>query len=171
MFAAGGFSAGENSAGVEVLLRRLNSPEAQFLPVQARGLPETAELFLFFPDPAALASVTDAGARLQNLPIRQGWISAQRQPSPEGRMDYELAVVFLLAQVESPRSVELLLRLMLTLWLRKIQMADPVETLKAVTFSADAQSARIESLFLESAEIASFLKTLLPENLGSSGLP
>jgi hypothetical protein len=148
---AGGDSADGGSAGAESLLRRLHSPEAQPLPVQARGEPETAD-----------------------ISIRQGWISARRHESDsgaaqEGREDYELEAVFLLDQVESARSVELLLRLMLTLLLRKVQVEDPVQTLKAVTVSADSESARIESLFLEAGEIASFIKILLPENLGSGG--
>ena len=49
--------------------------------------------------------------------------------------------------------------------LRRVQVEDPVETLKAVTFRADSESARIESLFLEAGEIVSFIRILLPENL------
>jgi len=174
---AGGDPAGANPAGAEALLRRLHSPEAQPLPAQARGAPETADIFFYIPDPVALASsgsasgARDPGTLLQNLPIRQGWIKGERHDSPEGEEGYELEVVFLLAQVESPRSVELLLRLMLTLWLRRVQVEDPVETLKAVTFRTDSESARIESLFLETGEIASFIRTLLPGDLLKGGRP
>lgn len=169
---------GGDPAGAEDLLRRLHSPRLQPLPVQVRGAPESSDIFFYIPDPVALvASSTsvstsqDPGALLQNLPIHQGWVSAQRYTPPEGEEGYELEVVFLLAEVENPRSVELLLRLMLTLWLRRVQVEDTVETLKSVTISADSESARIESLFLEAGEIASFLQTLLPENLVSGGRP
>jgi hypothetical protein len=60
---------------------------------------------------------------------------------------------------------------MLTLWLRKCQVENPVEKLKAVTIRAESESVRIESLFLSSGEIAAFIKSLLPENLASGGLP
>ena len=72
----------------------------------------------------------------------------------------------MLEEVDSPRSVELLLRLMLTLWLRKVQVEDPVQTLKEATITADSETARIESLILEQEVIASFIGTLVPENLG-----
>jgi hypothetical protein len=169
--------------GAEALLRRLHAPEVQTLPAQVGGAPESADIFLYVPDPAALSAsrrsvstTQDPGALLQNLPLRQAWISARRYTSEHvaakaDQEDYEVEVVFLLAEVENPRSVELLLRLMLTLWLRKFQVEDPVETLKAVTIRADSQSARIESLFLSSGEIASVVDTLLPENLGRSGQP
>lgn len=174
---------GVPDAAAENLLRRLHSPEPQSLPPQAQIKSEAADIFFYIPDPAALAAASaaasttatsgtqDPGALLQNLPIRQGWVSARRRTSDgeavkEDRGGYELEAVFLLGQVDSPRSVELLLRLMLTLWLRKVQVEDPVQTLKAVTFRVDSQSARIESFFLESGEIASFVRTLLPENFG-----
>ena len=166
---------GANPAGAEELLRRLRFPEAQPLPAQVRGALETADIFLYIPDPAALVSsgsasaTRDPGALLKNLPIRQGWIRGERLDSPEGEEGYELEVVFLLAEVESSRSVELLLRLMLTLWLRRVQVEDPVETLKAVTFRTDSESARIESLFLTTGEIASFIRTLLPGDLLNGG--
>ncbi len=168
---------GANPAGAEALLRRLHFPEAQPLPAQVRGALETADIFLYIPDPAALVSsgsasaTRDPAALLKNLPIRQGWIRGERLDSPEGEEGYELEVVFLLAEVESPRSVELLLRLMLTLWLRRAQVEDPVETLKAVTFRTDSESARIESLFLTTGEIASFIRTLLPGDLLNGGRP
>jgi hypothetical protein len=174
---------GGDPAGAEALLRRLHSPQPQPLPPQALGGPQSADIFFYIPDPVALAAsrrsvstTQDPGALLQNLPIRQGWISARGYASDpevaqEQRGGYELEVVFLLAEVESPRSVERLLRLMLTLWLRKFQVGNPVETLKAVTIRADSQSARIESLFLSSGQIAAFIQTLLPENLGSGMRP
>lgn len=174
---------GGDPAGAEDLLRRLHSPRPQPLPVQARGAPESADIFFYIPDPVALAasrrSVStsqDPGALLQNLPIRQGWISARWYASDpsvaqEQREGYEVEVVFLLARLENPRSVERLLRLMLTLWLRKCQVENPVEKLKAVTIRAESESVRIESLFLSSGEIAAFIKSLLPENLASGGLP
>jgi hypothetical protein len=184
--AAGTTPAGADLAGAEALLRRLHAPQAQPLPPEARGVSESADIFFYFPDPAVLAlsaaassravstraapSAQEPGALLQNLPIRQGWISARQLTSPAGKEGYQLEVVFLLAGVENPRSVEMLLRLMLTLWLRKSQVEDPVQTLKAATFRADSESARIESLFLETGEIAYFLGTLLPENFGG-GLP
>ena len=177
------FLTGGVPAGAEALLRRLHSPQAQPLPAQVRGAQETADMFFFIPDPAALAASSAAaptaqgpGTLFQNLPIRQGWISARRQVSSTGIQTgdpkgYELEAVFLLDQVDNPRSVEMLLRLMLTLWLRKVRVEDPVEILKAVTFRADSESARIESLFLEAGEIASFVTALLPETRGSGGRP
>jgi hypothetical protein len=188
LFVTAGVPAGVPAA--ESLLRRLFFPQEQPLPAQARAESESADIFLYIPNPAFLASlwsasstaapakaasrVQEPGALLQKLPIRQGWISARRQVSapaaPSGdRKGYELDAVFLLDQVDNPRSVELLLRLMLTLWLRKVRAEDPVETLKAATISADAGSARIDSFFLKDREIAAFLQTLLPENLGSRG--
>ena len=124
----------------------------------------------------AQSRAQDPGALLQNIPIRQGWISARRQSSGRfsgqevqagDRQGYELEAVFLLDQVQNPRSVELLLRLMLTLWLRKAQAEDPVETLKATKISVDAGSARIDSFFLEDEQIVLFLQTLLPQMPGS----
>jgi hypothetical protein len=160
-------------AAAELMLRRLRSPEAQPFPDPARQKSEASDIFLYLPDPvaifassAAVLAAQDPGAFLQELPIRQGWISAQRRVSGG---EYELEVVFLLDQVESPRSVERLLRLMLTLWLRKIQVEDPVETLKALTIRVDSQSVRIESLFLDIGDIVSLLTTLIPANLGSQG--
>lgn len=176
----------DGAAGAEALLRRLRAPGAQTLPSEARGVSESADIFFYIPDPAVLAlsaavssatsstrtapSAQDPGALLQNLPIRQGWISARQLTSPEGEEGYQLEVVFLLAGVEKPRSVEMLLRLILTLWLRKSQVEDPVKTLKSATFRTDTESVRIESLFLETGEIVSFFETLLPEDLGG-GLP
>jgi hypothetical protein len=193
--AAGLPAAGEPGAaapGVAELLDRFQRPEAQPLPAAARRESESADIFLYFPDPVALAALgtvptaavgpptaagkaQDPGALLQNLPIRQGWISARRKECGNGvqsgdRQGYELEAVFLLDQVEKPRSVELLLRLMLTLWLRKVQADDPVERLKEAAISVDVESARIDSFFLTDGEIASFLGSLLPESFGSSGL-
>ena len=79
---------------------------------------------------------------MQNLPIRQGWVRGERLDDGEG---YELEVVFLLAGVESPRSVELLLRLMLTLWLRRVQVEDPAmkespRTAERPRFEAEEQA-------------------------------
>jgi len=171
----------DGGEGAEALLRGLHAPGLQSLPSEARGASESADIFFYIPDPAVLAlsaatsaasstrsapSAQDPGALLQNLPIRQGWISARQLTSPEGEEGYQLEVVFLLAGVEKPRSVEMLLRLILTLWLRKSQVEDPVQTLKTVTFRTDTESARIESLFLKTGEIASFFETLLPEDLG-----
>ena len=73
--------------------------------------------------------------------------------------------MLLLDRVDNPRAVELLLRLILTLWLRKVQAEDPVETLKAAAISVDAEYARIDSLFIEDGQIVLFLQTLLPETL------
>ena len=171
----------DGAAGAEALLRLLHAPRAQSLPSEARGVSESADIFFYIPDPAVLAlsaasstrtaqPAQDPGALLQNLPIRQGWISARQLTSPEGEEGYQLEVVFLLAGVEKPRSVEMLLRLILTLWLRKSQVEDPVQTLKTATFRTDTESARIESLFLKTGEIVSFFETLLPEDLGA-GLP
>jgi hypothetical protein len=186
---ADGHAAGADSYGVEALLRRFRRPEARALPSQVQAESESADLFFYIPDPAYLAlarrasptasaearsRAQDPGTLLQNLPIRQGWISARRQdrgqiPGQEtesgDRRGYDLQAVFLLDRVKNPRSVELLLRLMLTLWLRKIQADDPVEILKAATISADAESARIDSLFLEDEQIVLFLQTLLPTTL------
>jgi hypothetical protein len=175
--------------GAEELLRRFQRPEAQPLPIPARKASESADIFFYIPDPISLALVRsasqasaaarsraqDPGALLQNLPIRQGWISARRyapgQVSDQenqsmDRRGYELEAVLLLDQVDNPRSVELLLRLMLTLWLRKVQVDDPVETLKTVKISVDAESARIDSFFLDDDQIVLFLQTLLPEMPG-----
>jgi hypothetical protein len=180
-------SAGAAGFGAEAMLRRFQRPEPQPLPSLAQTASESADIFFYIPDPVSLAlarsassaasartqsRAQDPGALLQNLPIGQGWISARRQAPgqvsgqgtrPSDRQGYELEAVFLLDQVDNPRSVELLLRLMLTLWLRKVQAEDPVEILKAATISADAESARIDSLFLEDEQIVSFLQTLLPE--------
>jgi hypothetical protein len=103
---------------------------------------------------------------MRNLPIRQGWISAHGQRSREGVEGYELAAVLLIDPVENPRSLERLLRLMVTLWLRRIQAADPVEKLQRAVITVDSRSARIESLFLESSEISSFFGSLLARNPG-----
>jgi hypothetical protein len=171
LFLTVGVPADGDPAGAEALLRRLHTPEAQPLPAPLTLEQQTADIFFYLPDPAALVSsgsasaTRDPGDLLKNLPIRQGWVRGERLDFPEGEEGYELEVVFLLAEVDSPRSVELLLRLILTLWLRRVQVEDPVETLKAVTFRADSESARIESLFLTAGEIASFIRTLLPENL------
>jgi len=187
--ASSGFaSSGAAFSGVAEMLRRFQRPEAQPLPAAARRQSESADIFLYFPDPVSLAALgsastpvapgtsagraQDPGALLQNLPIRQGWISGRRRVSGQvsgteaqsgDGQGYELEAVFLLDQVDNPRSVELLLRLMLTLWLRKVQAEDPVEILKAATISADAESARIDSFFLEDEQIVLFLQTLLPE--------
>ena len=190
LFVAAGVSAGSAAFGAEALLQRFQRPEAQPLPSQARTASESADIFFYIPDPIFLAlarsassaaaakaqsRAQDPGALLQNLPIRQGWISARRQApgqvSGQGtqfgdRQGYELEAVFLLDQVDNPRSVELLLRLMLTLWLRKVQAEDPVQILKAARISADAESARIDSFFLEDEQIVLFLQTLLPEMPG-----
>ena len=184
---AADYSAGAAAFGAEAMLRRFQRPEPQPLPSLAQTASESADIFFYIPDPVSLAlarsassaasartqsRAQDPGALLQNLPIGQGWISARRQAPgqvsgqgtrPADRQGYELEAVFLLDQVDNPRSVELLLRLMLTLWLRKIQAEDPVEILKAAKISADAESARIDSFFLEDEQIVSFLQTLLPE--------
>jgi hypothetical protein len=179
-------TAGARCGGAEALLRRLHSPKAQPLPAQVLGASENADIFLYIPDPLALASLRaasatspptaqDPGALLKKLPIHQGWISARRQASGPGFAqadgeDYELEVVFLLDEVENPRSVEMLLRLMLTLWLRKVQVEEPIQTVKAVTFRTDSESVRIESLVLGDREIASLLGVLFPGNLNSGGV-
>ena len=166
------YPAGYHPAGAEAMLRRLHAPKAQGLPARALGDSQSADIFIYIPDPALLASLQaasattapssqDPGAFLQNLPLRQGWISARRRARA-----YELEIVFLLEEVDSPRSVELLLRLMLTLWLRKVQVEDPVQTLKEATITADSETARIESLILEQEVIASFIATLVPGSRG-----
>jgi hypothetical protein len=168
---AGGGTGPDTQRGVEALLWRLQAPQPQRLPPHLTGEAERADIFLYLPSPAVLAaSVTtvpaqDSGALLQSLPLRQGWVSATRDTSAGGVEGYRLEVVFLLEEVDSPRSVEMLLRLMLTLWLRKLQVDDPVETLKAAGIRADTQSARIESLFLANDEIAALIATTLPPNL------
>ena len=68
----------------------------------------------------------------------------------------------MLAEADNPRSVELLLRLMLTLWLRKVQVEDPVKILKQASITADPEAARIDSLYLEEQQIVSFFATLFP---------
>jgi hypothetical protein len=171
LFLAFGAAPGDERAGAAGMLQRLHSPEAQRLPAQAAAAATTADVFIYIPAPAALASGGEAGALLQNIPISRGWMDARRYTSPEGTEGYQLQIVFLLSRAESARSVEMLLRLMVTLWLRKLQVEDPVQILKAVRFSSDSESARIQGLFLETGEIASFLQTLVPEGFDGSGRP
>jgi len=168
--------AGYHPAGVEALLRRLHAPKAQGLPARALGDLQTADIFVYIPDPVAAVSLQaasaatapssqDPGKLLQNLPIRQGWISARRRGQ-----GYELGIVFLLEEADNPRSVELLLRLMLTLWLRKVQVEDPVKILKQASITADSEAARIDSLYLEEQQIVFFFATLFPGSLSAGQL-
>jgi hypothetical protein len=164
--------AGAEPAGAGALLLRLHAPQAQSIPAEAREAADAAELFLYIPDPVMLASAPaqsssqSPGALMQNLPLRQGWISARGHTSPEGEQGYEMAAVLLLDPVQNPRSVERLLRLLVTLWLRRIEVADPVAKLQRMAIAVDSESARIDSLFLESGEIASFFASLLVRNPG-----
>jgi hypothetical protein len=172
--------AGGDAGAAEQLLRRFQLPGPNPLPEPAAEEAERADIFLYLPDPMFLAassrsvssSSQDPAVLLQRLPLRHGWVSAQG-----GQEGYELEAVFVLSEVESSRSVELLLRLMLTLWMRKARVQDPVEKLKAVTIrterGAEPQqgAVRIESLALSHEEIASFFRTLLPEGGGSGGQP
>jgi hypothetical protein len=164
------FASGGDPAGAETMLRRFHTPGSDRLPAEVLAELERADLFFYVPDPLALAasiqsasSAQDPAVIIQKLPIRQSWISAVWTGTAEGGDDYELEVVFLLSEVENPRAVEALLRLMLTLWMRKVQVQNPVGKLKAVTIRTDGSSAHIESLFLSSAEIASFFQVLIPE--------
>jgi len=50
--------------------------------------------------------------------------------------------------------------------LRKVQVEDPVQTLKEATITADSETARIDSLYLEEGQIVSFFATLFPGSRG-----
>jgi hypothetical protein len=103
---------------------------------------------------------------LQELPIRQIWISAAAQQD-----SYDLEAVFLLSEVENLRAVELLLRLMLTLWLRTAEVEDPVGKLKTARIRVEPGSARLDSLSLTTPEIASFFQALVPAVFSADGQP
>ncbi|UCF96404.1 MAG: hypothetical protein JSV89_14635 [Spirochaetaceae bacterium] len=170
-------ASGGDPAGAETLLRRFHAPGSDRLPAEVSAELEGADLFFYLPDPLALAAISlsassaqDPAVVFQRLPIRQLWISAAGSGAAGGE-DYELEVVFLLSEVENPRAVETLLRLMLTLWMRKVQAEDPVGKLKAATIRTDGGSARIESLTLSPAELASFFQILLPVNLVTGQQP
>ncbi|MBN2552281.1 MAG: hypothetical protein JXB06_05905 [Spirochaetales bacterium] len=171
------FVSGGEPSGTEALLRRLGSPGPNPVPGRAAADLETADIFLYIPDPVALAvasrapssSSQDFGAVLQRLPIRQMWVCARRIDPERAGDSYELAIVFMLAEGENPRSVEMLVRLMLTLWMRQAQVDDAVGKLKAVTFGSDPSSVWVESLVLGSGEIASFMQSLLPDDPGGGG--
>jgi hypothetical protein len=196
------FVSGSDPEGAATMLHRLLSPGANPLPAEVFNKSQNTDLFLYFPDPLALAALTstasasesrEAGAMLQKLPIRSMWIGATaiqqlteltgressppagsdgKAPSPAGsdasgtgagRQIYEMEAVFLLSEVDNPRSVELLLRLMLTLWLRNAQMEDVVGKLKSATIRVEQGRASITALVLSAGEIASLLKVLVPE--------
>jgi hypothetical protein len=153
------------------LLGRLHSPGPNPLPSAAAAEAEKADIFLFLPDPPFLAAAArtasvpsrDAGL-LQGLPIRQGWISARAVA--EG---YELHGVLALSEQEDSRSLEVLLRLLLTVWMRRAQVSDPVQKLKALTMRADGGALHIDSLLLSAGELASFFRLLIPEDVGTGG--
>jgi len=161
LFVAGG--APSTAAG---MLQRLQSPGVDPLPPEAAPDLETADIFLYFPDPAGLAASSDPGLLPYQLPIRQIWISAAAEQD-----SYDLEAVFLLSEVENLRAVELLLRLMLTLWLRKAEVEDPVGKLKTARIRVEQGSARIDSLKLTGLEIASFFQVLVPEGFPADGQP
>lgn len=148
------------------MLQRLQSPGVDPLQPEAAQDLETADIFLYFPDPVGLAASLGSGLLSQQLPIRQVWISAEAEQD-----SYDLEAVFLLSEVENLRAVELLLRLMLTLWLRKAEVEDPVGKLKAARIRVEQGSARIDSLSLTSPEIASFFQALVPEGFPADGQP
>lgn len=184
------FAAGGDPAGAEILLRRLHNPGTNPLPQQISAEPESSDIFLYIPDPLALAAASvsssmDTGAQdsggipagqgaaamLQKLPIRQVWITANHINSGTGSGaavgQYRLEIAMLLADVENSRSVELLLRLLLTLWMRNNDVPDAVGKLKSMKISTENGVTRVESLILSTAEIAAFIQTMLPEsNLG-----
>ena len=171
------FVSGGEPSGAEELLRRLGSPGPNPVPARAAGDLEAADIFLYVPDPVALAVASgtpsspaqDPGVVLQRLPIRQMWVCAQRSAAEGAAGSYELGIVFMLAEGENPRSVEMLVRLMLTLWMRKARLDDAVGKLKAVTIGSDQGSVRVGSLVLSSGEIASFMQSLLPDDPGGGG--
>ena len=152
------FVAGGAPSAAALMLRRLQSPGVDPLPPEAAQDLEAADIFLYFPDPA--------GFLPHQLPIRQIWISAVAEQEI-----YDLQAVFLLSEVENLRAVELLLRLMLTLWLRTAEVEDPVKILKNAEIHVEQGSARIDSLSLTSPEIASFFQALLPEAFPGDGQP
>jgi len=152
------FVAGGAPGAAALMLQRLQSPGVDPLPPEAAQDLEAADIFLYFPDPA--------GFLPYQLPVRQIWISATAE------LDiYDLQAVFLLTEVENLRAVELLLRLMLTLWLRSAEVEDPVEKIKASRIRVEQGSARIDSLSLSTPEIASFFQALLPEGFPAAGKP
>jgi hypothetical protein len=160
------FVAGGAPTAAAEMLQRLQSPGASPLPAEAALALETEDIFLYFPDPAGLAASSDPGLLPKQLPIRQIWITATaRQDS------YEVGAMFVLSEVENLRAVELLLRLMLTLWLRTAGVADPVKILRTAEIHAEQGSARIESLSLTTPEIVSFFQALLPEAFSTYGQP
>ena len=73
----------------------------------------------------------------------------------------------MLSQQQDSRSLEVLLRLLLTVWMRRAQVSDPVAKLKAVTIRADEGALHIDSLRLKPGELASFLQLLLPQDIGA----
>jgi len=161
--------AADGVTGAAELLASLHAPDPDPLPVRALAAAETSALFLYLPDPLRLISasasssapapaVQDPGAIFRRVPIERAWITVR--PHEE---DYRLDAVFLLTEVENPRSVEVLLRLMLTLWMRGSEVEDAVQKLKAVRIRTEGGAAVIESLHLSAAEIASFVRTVLPE--------
>jgi hypothetical protein len=160
------FVAGGAPAAAALMLQRLQSPGANPLPAEAALDLEAADIFLYFPDPAGLAASSDPGLLPRQLPIRQIWISATAEQG-----SYDLEAVFLLSEVENLRAVELLLRLMLTLWLRSAEVEDTVEKLKAARIRVEQGSARIDSLSLTGPEIASFFQALVPEGFPADGQP
>lgn len=159
LFVAGG----EPSAAAE-MLQRLQSPGVNPLPAEAALALETADIFLYVPDPAGLAASSDPGLLPKQLPIRQIWITAAAQQD-----SYEVEAVFVLSEVENLRAVELLLRLMLTLWLRTAGVADPVKILKTAEIRVEQGLARIDSLSLTTPEIVSFFQALVPGGLSADG--
>jgi len=160
------FVAGGAPTTAAEMLQRFQSPGVNPLPVEAARDLEAADIFLYFPDPAGLAASSDPGLLLQQLPIRQIWISAAAEQD-----SYDLEAVMLLSEVENLRAVELLLRLMLTLWLRTAEVEDPVGKLKTARIRVEQDSARIDSLSLTTPEIASFFQALVPEGFPADGQP
>jgi hypothetical protein len=160
------FVAGGAPTTAADMLRRFQSPGVNPLPAEATQVLQAAGIFLYFPDPSGLAASSERGLLLQQLPIRQIWISAAAQQD-----SYDLEAVFILSDVENLRAVELLLRLMLTLWLRTAEVEDPVEKIKAAQIRVQQGSARIDSLRLSAPEIASFFRSLVPEGFPADGQP
>ena len=158
------FVAGGTPNTAAQMLQRLQSPGVNPLPAEAALALETADIFLYVPDPAGLAASSDPGLLPKQLPIRQIWITAAAQLD-----SYEVEAVFVLSEVENLRAVELLLRLMLTLWLRTAGVADPVKILKTAEIRVEKDSARIDSLSLSTPEIVSFFRVLMPEGFPADG--
>ena len=133
------------------LLARYDERPVCPLPDEVSGRMAHSELLLFFPGLEA------AAAGLENFPVEAVFLEV----APAGE-NYQVSAGLVLAEMAGPGPKAALIRLALSVWLRRVNRADLAGKLKDLEIRTLDGHLRLEGLILTRAEIEEILSLWIP---------